>query len=214
MRIARDLVGNKYGRLTVISRAESKTRRIKWNCICECGNTSIVSGENLMSGHTKSCGCLLSERITSHGKSHNRIYKVWSGMKARCSNKNNLAYKDYGGRGIKVCEKWANSFEEFYKDMGDEYRNGLEIDRINNDGNYEPGNCRWVTRKVNSRNKRTTRVIDGHILMDYCDEHGISENLVVNRITKLGWDEKEALYTPKQRGRYGVHLSTQPHIDR
>ena len=106
MRKARDLTGNKYGRLTVVSRAESKTRRIKWNCICECGNTSIVSGENLMSGHTKSCGCLLSERRTSHGKSKTRLYNIWRKMKSRYTNKNETHYKDYGGRGIEVC--WMN----------------------------------------------------------------------------------------------------------
>ena len=214
MKKARDLTGNKYGRLTVVSRAESKTRRIKWNCICECGNTSIVSGENLMSGHTKSCGCLLSERRTSHGKSKTRLYNIWRKMKSRCTNKNETHYNDYGGRGIEVCPRWFSSFDNFYNDMIEGYDDSLCIDRINNDGNYEPGNCRWVTRKVNSRNTRASRFIDGHNLAEYCEKYNIPKNRVISRITKNGWDEKEALYTPKQRGRYGVHNSTQPHIDR
>ena len=204
----RNLVGNKYGRLTVKSRAESNTRRTKWLCLCDCGNEKVVSGENLMSGHTKSCGCLLREAITSHGMSHDKLYKRWSSMKARCNNPNNPAYKNYGGRGIQVCKEWEESFDSFYRDMIEGYEDGLELDRVNNDEGYSKENCRWVTHKENNRNKRTNRVIDGINLAEYCEEHGINENRVISRITKCGWDEREALYTPKQRGRYDVHFSS------
>lgn len=206
----RNLVGNKYGRLTVKSRAESNTRRIKWLCLCDCGNEKVVSGENLMSGHTKSCGCLLREAITSHGMSNSKMYKRWSSMKGRCNDPNRKAYKDYGGRGIKVCKEWEESFDLFYRDVIDGYKDGLELDRVNNDEGYSKENCRWVTRKENARNTRANRIIDGNNLAKYCEEHGIKKNTIISRITKGGWDEKEALYTPKQRGRYGVHQSSRP----
>ena len=213
-----NLIGKKFGFLTVLERAESNTRRIKWRCICDCGTEKIVSGENLRSGHTKSCGCYQKKRLRETkgvselvaNMSCSPIYKVWSAMKQRCNNPKNAYYCNYGGRGITVCESWNTSFENFYRDMAEGYKKGLELDRIDNNKGYSPDNCRWVTRKVNQRNKRNSRIIDGHNLAEFCEKTGQSENRVISRITKNGWNEKEALYTPKQRGRYGVHITTQP----
>lgn len=211
-----DLTGRKFGRLTVLSRAESTTRRIKWNCRCDCGTEKVVSGENLRSGHTKSCGCILAERNQERfgtkenvrGMSNTPLYKCWSAMKARCSNPNLPGYKDYGGRGIKVCDRWKEGFSNFYEDMGEGYAHGLQLDRIDVNGDYEPSNCRWVTPTVNARNKRHHFMLDGELVMEICERIGQSYNRVISRVTKYGWDLREAVYTPKQRGRYGVHFTS------
>jgi len=135
--------------------------RTKWRCVClSCGQEFICFGGLLRGGITKGCkGCQIF-RITKHGHTVNGVsptYRAWHGMKQRCENPNSEVFKDYGGRGVKVCVKWSE-FENFLKDMG-ECPKGLEIDRINNDGNYEPGNCRWTTKKQNQSNKRNTRFV-------------------------------------------------------
>ncbi len=130
------------------------------NCVCDCGAVRIVNGYHLKRGCTQSCGCLKNEktraRATKHGLAKTATYKVWQSIISRCHNKNGKALKNYSSRGITRCERW-DKFENFLADMG-ERPDGMEIDRINNDGNYEPGNCRWVTRAVNQRNKTNTRL--------------------------------------------------------
>lgn len=156
-----DLTGQVFTKLTVIERAESQNNHARWVCACECGNIVIVKGIHLKSGHTKSCGCskieLHTKRLTKHGHSGTSLYNVWCSMKERCFNEHAERYKDYGGRGITVCEEWRNSFEAFYADVSKLphfSEQGYSLDRINNNGNYEPNNVRWATIKEQANNKR------------------------------------------------------------
>ena len=165
----KNIVGNKYGRLTVIERADNIVRsngrkRVAWRCVCECGNWCVVSSDCLTRGATHSCGCLradtTSKRSTTHGGSNDRLYKVWVDMKKRCYNPNYKQYKDYGERGISVCDEWRNNysaFKNFAMDSGykPEAKFGeCTIDRIDPNGNYSPHNCRFVDMKTQNNNKR------------------------------------------------------------
>ena len=156
-----DLTGKTFGRLTVLrSEGKGKNGKYLWLCRCSCGNTKVTDTGQLNSGCTQSCGCLkhdlLVEKNLSHGLANTPIYNVWATMKQRCLNSSEKRFKDYGGRGIKVCERWLK-FENFIQDMG-ERPEKLELDRINNDGNYEPDNCRWVTRSENLKNRRSHKL--------------------------------------------------------
>lgn len=206
-RPAIDITGNRYGMLIVLSRRKiEKNIKPRWKCKCDCGNTSIHFGYDLKKG-TKSCGCLRGKSST-HGMSYTRIYKVWRSMIDRCRNQNHHAYKDYGGRGIIVCDRWLISFENFYADMGSR-PDGTSIDRKNNDGNYEPGNCRWATMKEQSRNKRSTRNITHNGITMTAKEwslklsNGRDEGLVGYRV-RAGWTHEKALTPPRK---YESHLT-------
>jgi hypothetical protein len=160
-----DLTGKRFGRLVVLALHPERSRLglARWVCRCDCGSERIVCGTSLRSGATKSCRCLLKEmlakRVTKHGHTkhglRSRAYKCWEGMKNRCFSPRARAYPWYGGRGITVCERWL-IFENFYADMGDPPP-GLSLDRINNNGNYEPGNCRWATAAEQLANRRPRR---------------------------------------------------------
>ena len=154
----RDLSGHKFGRLTVIGLSHKDKHYITyWLCRCDCGQSRVLGYGTLTIGTTKSCGCYskdsLRKRMTKHGKRWSREYESWRRMIQRCTNKKTPGYKHYGGRGIKVCDKWKKSFINFFNDMGDRPEN-TSIDRINNDGNYEPDNCRWATASEQSLNRR------------------------------------------------------------
>ena len=158
-----DMVGKVFGRLQVLSR----NQKDYWKCVCNCGNTSVIvrSGKLLRNGQSKSCGCLQKENAIrqslnntgvpkTHGKTRTPEYRVWVNMKARCLDPNSQAYKNYGGRGISVCERWKESFETFLRDMGERPSDKYSLDRTDNDGDYEPSNCKWVTAKEQANNRR------------------------------------------------------------
>lgn len=209
----KDLTGQKFNRLTVISRDKSKrTRRgTYWLCRCDCGNYTVVDRYKLISGHTKSCGCYQRERsreihrkTIKHNMSKTRIYRVWSSMMDRCFNPNSKERRLYGGRGITVCEEWRD-FRNFCKWA---YETGYQedaaygkctIDRIDVNGNYEPSNCRWVDLKAQSRNTRCNVVVDyqgeKHCLSEWAEIKGISYNRLHQRI-KSGWTFEQAIETP------------------
>jgi len=153
----KDITGQRFGRWKVISRAANIRNRIHWNCICDCGTERMVSSGNLRDGLSVSCGCYKEEvtamRCTKHGLARSKEYNAWSDAKRRCFDATSPQYHNYGGRGITMCLEWAESVERFVSDMG-KCPPGLTLDRINNNGNYEPGNCRWTTMKVQANNMR------------------------------------------------------------
>ena len=158
-----NLTGKRFGKLIVIKQCGSnKNGRALWLCQCDCGNKKIILGSSLITNLTQSCGCYNKEILknvnSTHRMSYTKLYKVWQGMKTRCYNEKFLYYKNYGGRGIKICNEWLNNFEIFYIwAINNGYKENLTIDRINNDGNYEPSNCRWITRAEQNRNQRKTK---------------------------------------------------------
>lgn len=160
-----DMTDKRIGSLVVIERNGVQNGKAMWLCKCDCGNHKTVSGDNLRNGHTRSCGCLWEKAIRptriKHGKAQTRLYRTWCHFKDRCCNDKDKRYPRYGGRGIQVCEEWKNDFQAFYDwAMANGYKDHLTIDRIDNDGNYEPGNCRWVTNKTQSNNRQTNVLIE------------------------------------------------------
>ena len=206
-----DLIGQKFGRLIVIKRmGNNKWGNLRWLCRCVCGKEKTIQGSHLKSGATKSCGCLNREKTsivnTKHGHLKNgkrsKTHIVWQHMIQRCTNLRDKGYPNYGGRGIKVCKRWQNSFENFLEDMG-EVPEGYQIDRINNNGNYCKENCRWSTRKEQQRNKR-----DNHLetykgktqcLAAWAEEFDINYSTLCSRIFRSGWSIEKALTTPIQK---------------
>ena len=160
-----DLTGQKIGKLTVIKRASNyKDGSARWLCKCDCGNEKIIAGYNLRRGHTNSCGCNTKIEASKkkgiknsnfkHGKSKTRLHGIWRGMQDRCYNPNNADYEHYGGRGIVVCKEWLEDFINFYNwAIVNGYKKELSVDRINNNGNYEPNNCRWADNALQIRNQ-------------------------------------------------------------
>lgn len=202
-----DLKGNVYGRLTVIKYAgRSQNRNDMWLCRCECGVLKTIASSHLKRGSTKSCGCFrkdsIAEIATKHGFFGHPIYALWIRIKQRCYNKNHKHFKDYGGRGIAVCKEWAGNPVAFIKwAMENGYTEGLQIDRIDNDGNYTPANCRFTTSKVNNRNRRDNRIIEYRgrkmSLAEFCEVHAshCSYSTVWRRL-KLGWSFGKIINTP------------------
>ena len=180
-----DLTGQRFGRLVVLYPHIELQR---WVCLCDCGNIAIVSRSNLRRGATRSCGCYRNEqqkiRNVTHGESKTRLYRAWVAMRARCTDKNRQSYRNYGGRGIAFCDEW-NKYEPF-RDwaLGNGYRNDLTLDRINNNGNYEPQNCRWVDMKTQSRNTRFSRIWKGRCAKAWSEGLNISYCKIKHRLQK------------------------------
>ena len=209
------MIGKKFNRLVVLKRVENdKYGNTKWLCECECGNKVEVLGIHLRSNHTRSCGCLQKEVLknTNHYSKHNmtktRIYKIWNGIKNRTNSTSTLKdthYKNYSGRGIKICEEWE-VFENFYKwSIDNGYTDKLTIDRINTDGNYEPSNCRWVDMKTQNNNRRNNYLItynnETHTMTEWNNILGFTTGLLKNRLNR-GWSIQKA-FTTEIRGSYG-----------
>ena len=199
-----DLTEKKFGKLTVVRQEYIKNRHLYWFCKCDCGNECVVKGDKIKSGHTKSCGCLkkekLIERNTRHRDTSTRLYAIWAGIISRCHNPNRQkAKRDYQDRGIIVCKEW-HDFQCFKKwSLANGYEESLTIDRIDNNRNYEPSNCRWATAKVQGNNKRNNRNItykgETHTIAQWSEIIGIKYGTLYHRLLKFGWPLETALTT-------------------
>lgn len=199
-----ELAGERFGLLTVLKLAEVKKGSSHWECQCECGNRTIVKGVHLVNGNTKSCGCLkktaaqkAGQANIKHGKTNTRIWKTWHSMKERCFNQTCEAYKNYGARGITVCDEWLNSFQAFYEwAMSNGYEAHLTIDRIDVNGDYCPENCRWADMKAQSNNRRSNHVLEykgeSHTMSEWSQITGIKKSTILKRL-KYGWTIEKAL---------------------
>jgi hypothetical protein len=194
-----DITGQRFGRWTAISYADSV-----WTCRCDCGTERRVVGKTLRNGSSKSCGCYNAEvagrHLRKHGMAHrtNVEYKAWCQMRTRCMNRNGKNWADYGGRGIEVCERW-NDFTAFYADMGPRPSPKHSLDRLDVNGNYEPGNCRWATVKEQRRNIRTNRLLTHHgktmTVAAWADELGVRKGILYTRLFN-GWSDEKVLTQP------------------
>ena len=196
--------GQVFNMLTVLKEVERNKKQRQFLCKCECGHIGNHRLISLTKGEAKSCGCLrrktFLERNTSHGKSRTKLNSVWQAMKQRCENHNNINFKYYGGKGVKVCLEWSQSLKVFYDwAINNGYSENMTIDRIDVNGNYEPSNCRWVSMKIQSRNKTDNRFIEFKgeklCLQDWATKIGIHISALDKRIKK--WTLEKALTTPK-----------------
>ena len=208
-----DLTGQRFGRLTVLECCgRSKDGQKVYLCRCDCGTEKAVKSGNLRSGNTESCGCLSAEktiersrkRLLVHGGCGTRLYGIWADMRQRCTCKRAINWHLYGGRGIKVCEEWNNDFTAF-RDWALEngYSDKLQLDRIDNDGNYEPGNCKWSSRVEQGNNRRTCVYVtinrETKTVVEWCRINGVAVNTAFSRI-KRGWKAEDAVTkSPKKR---------------
>ena len=208
----KDLTGKRFGRLVALRASEQREskrhhRRIQWFCRCDCGAEILKSSRHLLSGHTRSCGCLHSERTsaaakrthTKHGMRKSSEYSAWQSMRQRCMNPRMIQYRDYGGRGIEVCARWLESFENFIEDMGRKPTPRHSMDRIDPDGPYSPENCRWATPVVQARNQRLNRLVtfQGKTMSvaAWARRVRLPTRLLCKRLAD-GWSPGKAITTP------------------
>lgn len=189
MGIFQDLSGKRFGKLTAIEvYKKNKNGESIWKCQCDCGNFSNVVCSSLKNGHTTSCGCYKKVCCITHNETKTRLHRIWSGIKARCQNKNLPKYNNWGGRGIKMCKEWADSYEKF-RDwaLSSGYKENLTIDRIDNNKWYSPDNCRWATTKQQSNNRRTNHIItfngQTHTISEWSEIIGVKSSTIQRRIT-------------------------------
>lgn len=202
-----DLVGQRFGRLTVLEFSHSDGSTY-WKCACDCGNKVVVRGSRLRAGDTKSCKCLqndmLREMSFTHGMttSHRPEYDAWTCMKKRCYSKNTKDYPQYGGRGITVCDEWLNDVAQFFADMGPKPSPKHTIDRIDTNGNYCKANCRWATMKEQCNNRRSSKWVsylgETKTVSNWADQFGIHRSVILSRL-KMNWSIERALTTPVQK---------------
>lgn len=207
----RDLFGLKFGMLTAMGPTDVKNRKRRWLFLCECGNFCELVGTEVTKaskkGRTPNCGCaatrLLSQKMKTHGMSHHPAYAVWRSMNDRCRLPSHAAWKNYGGRGIEVCAAWQVSFEAFWQDMGRTYWQGLELDRIDNNGPYSKANCRWASRRQNTMNRRgSIRTVD---VPKLSEATGISRSTLYYRLAN-GWPDDDLTKTPDSTNRCSTSL--------
>lgn len=210
-----NLTDQRFGMLTALRPGTSDGRKRKWHFRCDCGNTCEKVGADVTKetkrGGTPNCGCasiaLQSKARTTHGMTRHPAYAVWRSLSARCCNPRHAAWDNYGGRGIKVCSRWRTSFQNFWDDMGPSYQPGMDLDRINNDGHYEPLNCRWVDRREGNNNRRTNRLIKtpwGQMTISQAArKSGINATTLLYRIDN-GWPTKDLFRAPAFTNRYGT----------
>lgn len=210
----KDIAGKRYGRLIAIKRVgQTVNGQTLWLCRCDCGYEKVIRGGGLSSGQTKSCGCWNAENIKTinktHGDSYTRLYKIWTDMKKRCSyfTKNKYYYL-YGQRGIKVCDEWKDNYLAFREwSMQNGYRENLTIDRINNDGDYEPSNCQWSDLSKQTNNKRSNIIFEfngvSRTMIEWCKIKGLSYTMVKGRYRK-GWDLRDLFNPAHSRRKFSL----------
>lgn len=197
-----DLTGKRFGNLTVIKREKNENGYVRWKCRCDCGKETVVRAGNLTSGAVKSCGCLKHVGYhTTHSMSKTRLYKTWCNMRRRCYDKNIRSYKNYGKRGICVCDEWRDSFEPFQKWANETgYTDEMTIERMDLNGNYCPENCKWIPMPEQANNRRINRNItyngETHNLSEWCKILNLRYPLIHNRIKKLGMTFEDAIKMP------------------
>jgi hypothetical protein len=201
-----DLSGKRFGRLLVLDEAEPQPRgngytHRAWQCRCNCGTIATVQQRTLTSGLTVSCGCYNRDNHTTHGRTGTRTYRTWINMRHRCYDKKDIGFPNYGGRGIRVCQRWRHSFENFLADMG-ECPPGNSLDRIDNDDDYSPSNCRWATPREQANHRRDNVIItfQGRTLTasEWASELGIFVGTIYKRI-RAGWPPHEVLSPVRRR---------------
>jgi hypothetical protein len=199
-----DLSGRQFGRLTVLSEGVRKSSgRRRWACICACGKKALVTGDNLREGKTTSCGCYKNDcsraRISTHGATGTLTFGSWTSMRSRCTQPCSNAWERYGGRGIKVCAEWQDSFERFLADMGERPSKAHSLDRIDPNGHYEPGNCRWALPKEQGNNRRDNAIVTlfGETLTHAQWERRFSlpQGAIAHRVSR-GWPVHRAILQP------------------
>lgn len=211
-----NLIGQRFGRLVVIEQAPStKDKKARWLCRCDCGVVSIKRATGLKGGGSTSCGCYRKTLRVTHGQTWRREYWVWSEAKARCYNPSNKNYKHYGARGIRMCDKWRTDFQAFFDDMGP-CPEGKSLDRYpNQNGNYEPGNCRWATITEQSRNRRSNVILEFNgerlCIGEWAERTGIKRATIAARFLDYGWSAHDALTIPVQK--WG-HINSMASISR
>lgn len=218
MAIVKDLTGKRFGRLVAVECVGKTTNgNAKWRCECDCGEGKVVASWGLVSGRTKSCGCIKREQnkdvFTTHGDSakRTRLYRIWSGMKTRCYNKNHKeSYAKYGKKGIYVCDEWKESYENFKKwALSHGYKDSLSIDRIDTQGPYSPENCRWATEKQQQNNRSNNRILtfmgEKKTLAQWVEITGFTKSTIEHRLNR-GMSVADALQTPMRKLQNGKFI--------
>lgn len=202
-----DLTGKRFGNLVVIEKAEKQGTSQLWLCKCDCGNLTKIRANGLVRLGRDSCGCRTSEKISKarflHGETNSRLYDIWRGIKKRCLLPKAQSYKNYGGRGIGVCEEWKNNYMAFREwALKNGYKEDLEIDRINVNGDYEPNNCRFVNNKQQANNRRNNSrlTLNGETktIQEWADEIGVERSTLSER-KRMGWSDLDTLTKPKRK---------------
>lgn len=206
-----DLTGKKFGKLLVLKRVDNdKYGNLNWECLCNCGNKKIIRGANLRNGLTKSCGCYNYEQSVAfgkkwgghnkiHGMKQSRLYNLWCNMKARCHNSKNDSFKWYGNKNIKVCKEWVDNFVEFYEwSISNGYKNNLTIDRLDNNKDYSPSNCKWSSMKEQQNNRSNNHIVSfngkTHTLAEWSEILKIKYSVIHDRL-KRGWTMERIINT-------------------